>query len=191
MSKPFFFRIESADLLNFATDPEGEGMTLLRFAKELQKGKSDIEFIQGIIDETVEFSQKKRDAANKRWKAKDMQTDAVHSTAMPEAVTEAVAVTIHKPKTLKKAEKISLPDFITESTWDEFKKMRVGLKKKMTPAAEKRMINKLTKANEDGHDVEKMLDQSILNSWSDVYEPKSNRSDKPKQQASRMPGINY
>lgn len=93
MAKPFFFRIESAELLNFATDPDGEGMTLLRFAKELQRGSSDIPFIQGIISETLEFSQKKRDAANKRWSKEKMQTDAVHSGAMPEAVTEAVTVT--------------------------------------------------------------------------------------------------
>jgi len=60
MAKPFFFKIIAADLLNFATDPEGEGMTLLKFSKELQKGESEFIFIQGIIDEAKNFSESKR-----------------------------------------------------------------------------------------------------------------------------------
>jgi hypothetical protein len=60
MAKPFFFKIIAADLLNFATDPEGEGMTLLRFAKELQKGESDISFIQDVIGEAKNYSQSKQ-----------------------------------------------------------------------------------------------------------------------------------
>jgi len=39
MGKPFFYRIEAGALIDFATDPEGEDMTLLKFAKELQKGQ--------------------------------------------------------------------------------------------------------------------------------------------------------
>ena len=54
----------------------------------------------------------------------------------------------------------------------------------MTDSAMTRMINKLTKAHEAGHDVETMLEQSILNSWSDVYEPKSVRSIKQSKQPS-------
>lgn len=72
MSKPFFYRIESAELLNFATDPDGLNLTLLAFAKELQKGKSDIPFIQTIIDEAHCYIKRKsdsgKDGAAKRWK---------------------------------------------------------------------------------------------------------------------------
>ncbi len=72
MSKPFFYKIVAADLLNFATDEEAAGMTLLQFAKELQKETSEIAFIQGIFDETREFIDKKSAAGQKgmaaRWK---------------------------------------------------------------------------------------------------------------------------
>jgi len=72
VSKPFFYRIEPAELLNFATDPEGEGMTLLEFAKELQKGRSEVEFIQGIFDEAQNYMELKSIAGKigmrKRWK---------------------------------------------------------------------------------------------------------------------------
>lgn len=78
MSKPFFFRIDLVELLDFATEPEGASMSLLQFAKELKRGQSDIPQIQKIIDETHEFIEKKKDAAHKRWNAPHMQNDAPH-----------------------------------------------------------------------------------------------------------------
>jgi hypothetical protein len=84
MSKPFFFRITAGDLLDFATDPEGEGMTLLRFAKELQKGESDVEFIQSIIDEASNYIEKKRKAGAKGGKAKSSSAKAVLENAVAE-----------------------------------------------------------------------------------------------------------
>ena len=90
MAKPFFYRITAADLLDFATDPEGGGITLLRFAKELQKGESDIIFIQAIIDEAKSFSAKKSKAARVRWDAVHTDADAPHSDVMPVTVTEAI-----------------------------------------------------------------------------------------------------
>ena len=80
--KPFFFRIESAELLNFATDPDGEKMSLLRFAKELQKGKSDIEFIQSIIDEAHNYIETKKKAGRKGGLAKASTAKALPSTAL-------------------------------------------------------------------------------------------------------------
>lgn len=38
MSKPFFFRIDLIELMDFATEPEGIGMTLLEFVKMLDSG---------------------------------------------------------------------------------------------------------------------------------------------------------
>jgi len=70
MSKPFFFRIESAELLNFATDPDGADLTLLAFAKELQRGASNIPFIQAIIDEANGYIEKKKAAGSAGGKAK-------------------------------------------------------------------------------------------------------------------------
>ena len=70
MSKPFFYRIDSGELLNFATDPDGIGMTLLTFAKELQRGESNIPFIQAIIDEAHDYIEKKKAAGSAGGKAK-------------------------------------------------------------------------------------------------------------------------
>jgi len=112
MSKPFFYRITAADFLAaVVTVPEADRSTwVLSLALDMVSGdcdKAQSEFAKTIIAEAAEFSEKKRSAANKRWNAKDMQTYAVHSTAMPEAVTEAV--TVHKPKPLSK-NKSTLPE---------------------------------------------------------------------------------
>ena len=77
MNKPFFFRIDVADLLNFATDPDGESMTVLQLAKELQHGESEIEYIQQVIDEAKEFKEKKRNAGKLGGLAKSSSAKAV------------------------------------------------------------------------------------------------------------------
>ena len=105
--KPFFVRIDIAGLFDFATEPDGEKMSLLRFAKELQKGKSDIHYIQEILSEAKAFSAKKAEAGKKgmenRWLkdnaviTKDNTVITLPNTGQPEAVTitetEAESVT--------------------------------------------------------------------------------------------------
>lgn len=82
MKKPFFFRIEAGALLDFATDPEGEGITLLRFAKDLQKGESDIPFIQQVIDEARGFIEKKANAGKKGMKNRWMPKNEVDNSVI-------------------------------------------------------------------------------------------------------------
>ena len=70
MGKPFFFRVTAGDLIDFATDEESDGITLLKFAKELQKGRSDVPYIQSLIDEAHNYIEKKRLSGSKGGKAK-------------------------------------------------------------------------------------------------------------------------
>jgi hypothetical protein len=67
---------------------------------------------------------------------------------------------------------IVLPDWLPLDTWREFEGMRKGIKSPMTPFAAQLVIKKLDRFRQDGHDVQKALEQSIVNSWKDVYEPK-------------------
>lgn len=76
--KPFFYRIDAGALIDFATDTEGESITLLQFAKELRKGQSEIAFIQSIIDEAHQFINQKSEAGKKgmknRWDKAKLQS---------------------------------------------------------------------------------------------------------------------
>jgi hypothetical protein len=67
---------------------------------------------------------------------------------------------------------IVLPDWLPLDTWREFEGMRKGIRSPMTPFAAQLVIKKLDKFRQGGHDVQKALEQSIVNSWKDVYEPK-------------------
>lgn len=76
-NKPFFFRIDVAALMDFATDPDGENVTLLQFAKALQKGHSDIPYIQNLINEARSYIEGKREAGKKGGIAKSSSAKAV------------------------------------------------------------------------------------------------------------------
>lgn len=65
-----------------------------------------------------------------------------------------------------------LPDWLPLQTWREFEGMRKGIRSPMTQFAAQLVIKKLDKFRQEGHDVQKALEQSIVNSWKDVYEPK-------------------
>ena len=79
--KLFFYRIEPGALLDFATDPEGETVTLTRFAKDLIKGQSDIAFIQSIINEARNYLETKRNAGKKGGLAKSSSAKKKASSA--------------------------------------------------------------------------------------------------------------
>lgn len=68
--KLFYVRIDIVDLLDFATDPEGESMSLLTFAKELKKQKSEYPQIQRIINEAQCYMEQKRTAGKKSAEAR-------------------------------------------------------------------------------------------------------------------------
>lgn len=56
---------------------------------------------------------------------------------------------------------------------DDYKSMRVMMKKRMTPRAEATFIHKLSELIAKGHDGLKLIDEAISKNWLSVYEPKS------------------
>lgn len=63
-----------------------------------------------------------------------------------------------------------IADFPPMEAWEEFKRMRKGLRKPMTAYAEGLMLNRLRKlVGDEGQDAKSVLDQSIMNSWQNVY----------------------
>jgi len=64
----FYVRIDIVDLMDFATDPDGENMSLLTFAKELKKGESDYPKIQRFINEAHCYIKQKKSAGKESAK---------------------------------------------------------------------------------------------------------------------------
>ena len=79
-------------------------------------------------------------------------------------------------KNNKKRKELELPDFINLEIWKAFKAHRVQIKRRMTPHAERLVINKLIKFKEGGHDPNAIIELSIENGWISVFEPKQEAS---------------
>jgi hypothetical protein len=75
-------------------------------------------------------------------------------------------------ETEKKSVAVEIPDWIDVNDWKDFLAMRKAIRKPMTPRAIKMMFSKLEQMKKKGIDVSQVLQRSILNNWSDVYEPK-------------------
>lgn len=83
----------------------------------------------------------------------------------------------------KKSNDFDLPDWLETSLWNDFMEMRKKIKKPMTERAVSLMLKKLSAFKNAGIDVTACLNNSILNNWADVYEPKDKQSsDKPAYQ---------
>lgn len=65
-----------------------------------------------------------------------------------------------------------LPDFIPTEHWQAFLDMRKSIKKAPTEFAKRLLIKKLAQFKQAGEDLEKVLEQSIVNNWTDIYSAK-------------------
>lgn len=97
--------------------------------------------------------------------------------------SNAVAVTTPSQREEKRRDITPLPSFIDPKTWEDFKVHRKSLKKPMSDVAATRLINQLTQWHNQGHDVNQILNGSILNGWQGVFLPngKEVREQQPPQ----------
>lgn len=75
-------------------------------------------------------------------------------------------------ETEKKSVSLEIPDWLDANDWKDFVAMRKKLGKPMTDRAAKIIVSKLEKMKVKGINPSIPLQNSIVNSWQDVYEPK-------------------
>jgi DNA-binding MarR family transcriptional regulator len=80
------------------------------------------------------------------------------------------------------------PEWLPKKAWKDFQEMRDKNKKKMTNRAKELIIHKLERLRDKGEDPERVLEQSIVNAWQDVYEVTKPRLLKSSEQA---PTVKY
>lgn len=78
------------------------------------------------------------------------------------------------PKGVKK--KSSLPYWMPIDAWDGFVEMRNKIKKPLTDRAMVLAVGKLERFRAMGHDPSEVLNQSTLNDWQDLYEPRKDNA---------------
>lgn len=69
-----------------------------------------------------------------------------------------------------------LPKAVDETLWTEFVKHRKALKKPMTDEAAKRLVMKLDRMTGEGFDAALALENTIVNGWLGVFEPRDGES---------------
>jgi hypothetical protein len=75
-----------------------------------------------------------------------------------------------KPKS--PPEELELPSWLPKQEWADYVEMRRTKKKPVSPAIAARVIKKLEDMALAGHSVKAALENSIVNCWTDIYEPK-------------------
>lgn len=80
-----------------------------------------------------------------------------------------------KPKAARKPAP-DLPDCISPEVWQRWIDYRREIKKPLSPSTVNAQIAKLCTMHKRGHDPTAIIDESIANSWSGLFEPKINGS---------------
>jgi Helix-turn-helix domain len=72
----------------------------------------------------------------------------------------------------KQKQVVEIPDWVPKKAWADFVEMRNRAKKPMTDAAAMLIIGRLEAFRSRGHPPREVLENSTMNSWQGVYEPK-------------------
>jgi len=74
-------------------------------------------------------------------------------------------------------EKITLPDFIPQESWDDYRDFRKSTRKGWTHLIQTKTINRLTELFNQGEDIKAVINQTIIGGWSRLFPVKK---DNPK-----------
>lgn len=80
-----------------------------------------------------------------------------------------------KEEEKEKDKKEKPPSWLPKEEFNEYKKMRMKIRKPMTPKAESLAIRKLEKLKDNGDNPKEVLEQSIMNSWAGLFPLKDSR----------------
>jgi hypothetical protein len=84
---------------------------------------------------------------------------------------------------------ISIPEWIDRETWQDFISMRKSKKTDNTPRALSMILKRLTQFREGGHDPNVILENSVMNGWKGVFEPKGKPQSKYANHPAVMAGV--
>ena len=73
--------------------------------------------------------------------------------------------------------KRSIPLGVEPGLWEEFLSMRKTLKAVNSDRAITALTNKIEKFGQQNHDVNEIIEKSLVSSWKDVYKPRKERHD--------------
>jgi uncharacterized protein YdaU (DUF1376 family) len=135
-----------------------------------------------------EWLKKSSDAGKKSWQVRKKQGQMTQKGWAK--VGSQMVQTIHEPKPNSSSSSSSssskknntIPDFISSEAWFAFKDHRKLKRAPLTHRAEELILKKLEKwKNEHGWNPDDILNQSIENGWTGIFELKNGDGFKPKK----------
>lgn len=141
-----------------------------------------IDFLDEQLLERNLVSEERRKAAKKRWSdANALQMESKRNARRGEEKREEKSK--EKKKPLRAYEVPFVDGCLT--AWEEWEKHRVEIKKKLTPSTAKKQIQFL--GGRAGPEIIAIINQSITNGWTGLFELKNNTNARTTNQGSAQP----
>lgn len=165
-------QIKSKLLAKLVGEDEDIVENLLNELKEngvYSENKSGVIFCRRMVRE-AELSEIRSKSGKKGGRPKKQKESKSKAKAKASSVSASVSASSYSRKKSKKDKIfIEIPEWIPLEEFEEYKKMRIKIKKPMTDKAIDLAIKKLETLKSEGDDPKEVLEQSILNSWQGLF----------------------
>jgi hypothetical protein len=94
--------------------------------------------------------------------------------SLNKALTRPLQGSMDKDKDKDSSLTLIIPDYISPNIWESYLNMRKAKRAKPTHNAKELILKDLAKLHEQGHDANKVLEQSIKQNWTGVFPLKDN-----------------
>jgi len=129
----------------------------------------------------AEISEKRAEAGKIGGLSKKQKSSKSQANTLARSASASASASEYKnkeeekgvEKETKKAIQIELPAWIDSNLWHDYLEMRKRIRKPATLRAQELVIKKLDDLRAEGHDPNRVLEQSIENSWQGVFALKS------------------
>ncbi|PLT21123.1 hypothetical protein [Psychrobacter sp. MES7-P7E] len=142
-----------------------------------KSGQIDLHTIPFTLDFYTKKIKAQKDISVSQSKKSDSDTKK-----KPQSKTK----TATKKKPTFSANEYPIPDFIQKEVWIAYNDMRVTKKKPATEYACKLLVERLTEWHNAGLDIHQSIKKSIVEMWTDVYQPKTRINQAAQSPASRQ-----
>ena len=88
----------------------------------------------------------------------------------------------NKPKRKKRKQEVEIPDWLPSEKWASFVAHRKAIRKPLTEDATRLIVKKLSRFRDAGHNPVAVLETTIENGWTGVFEPK----EKPREASNNI-----
>ena len=102
--------------------------------------------------------------------------EATDETTNGQPMGNQGVLSINKKNKNIKNERTNLPDWLPIELWNEFKKLRIKLRKPLTAKAEQLNISKLDKLRKAGNDPKAVIERTIERGWQGFFELPENKN---------------